>query len=149
MNPNPAADEDAGGYDEFVIDAPEEAIVHPSEFVMRVLHLFAVHPNDLNQELSWVTDSASGPVRFYVDCSDTFAWATSDSEPLTPDNIGVFEQVLADLGTQDNCFMFASTLFAARVRGMRPMRLAYPKDSPEVCALFDACGPERDRKTEG
>ena len=55
----------------------------------------------------------------------------------------VNEQALADLGSQHNRSIWASTLFAARVRGMRPMRLAYPKDSPEVAALFERIGARR------
>jgi|SRR5690349_21361769 len=56
------------------------------------------------------------------------------------------------------------TLFCARIRGMRPQQPCYPRgmvwkgnkkeynkdyDLPEICALYDACGPERDPKDEG
>ena len=127
------------------------------DFVMRVLTLFAMFPDDLGtDDLMWRVDGEYAPITFLVNCSDTFAWATADCERLTPDNIDVLEAALTDLKDAALPTFYAGTLFAARVRGMRPMRLAYPIrksingiDGAGLAALYDACGPERDPRTFG
>ena len=123
------------------------------DFFLRVFRVFS-ETNCGNEMLWWRTDTTYAPVTFMVNCSDTFFWATADNEHLTPENIGVLEQAVADCNAVPSEYkhlarIYASTLFCARVRGMRPMRLAYPKDRPEIWPLYDACGPERTSESEG
>jgi hypothetical protein len=121
----------------------------PYDFVMRVLIAFAMSPHDLCEELSWRVDGQYAPITFLVNCSDTFAWATADCEPLTPETIDVFEQVVADIraavpdDAQRAVYVYAAMLYAARQRGMRPMREAYPREYVKLAELLDACGPAR------
>lgn len=97
-------------------------------------------------------------IRFAAMCSDTFAWGTADAERIEPEDVPLLRQCLVDLRTADprlgECDL--PELFAARKRGMRPMRLyLYPKHErtdagwPAVRELFLAAGPERDPATEG
>ena len=124
----------------------QQYIVAP--FVFRVLRLFS--ENHKCDDLSWRMDGEYAPIRFYINCGDLFYWATADAEDLTPDNITIMEQAIEDCkklvlwGT-----IYADSLFAARVRKMRPQKPAYPKNHPELWPLYDACGPERTKQDEG
>lgn len=95
------------------------------------------------------------PIRFYAKCSDTFWWATADAEVITPEDVPVLRQCLDDLRLHDEPYLLGE-LFAARKRGMRPMRLwlgIHPASSDrkpwKSLDLFLACGPERNSKDEG
>ncbi len=120
-----------------------------AEFILKVLDLFSRY--DSQDSVSWRTDGEFAPVTFFVNCSDLFWWATADAEDITPENFGVLEQAFIDCQAADKVVgtVYAPSLFAARVRKLRPQRAAYPKDEPFMWPLFDACGPERDRKDEG
>lgn len=111
---------------------------------------------DTFQSLMWRRTDVGH--RFSAMCSDTFAWGTADAEIIEPEDVPLLEQCLADLKQADpqlgECDL--PELFAARKRGMRPMRLfLYPKHGPHsdkwpaVRELFLAAGPERDPATEG
>lgn len=110
-------------------------------FVQRVLDMFQDSPDDL----WWARDgksTKSGRMRFYVKCNDTFYYACTDFEEITPDNIDLLEQTFAEcvaLGNHADCY--APTLFVARVRKMKPLPevLAYQSCQPLV-ALFNAVG---------
>ena len=124
-----------------------------NEFFLRVFRIFS-ETNCGNEGLWWRTDDTYAPVTFLVNCSDTFFWGTADCVPLTPENIDIMEQAVADckaVPSEDKHLArkYAETLFCARIRGMRPMRLAYPSQCPEILPLFDACGPERTVESEG
>lgn len=128
-----------------------EAEVEQARFILRVMTAFAMFPNDNTDDLMWRVDEQYAPITFLVQCSDEFSWATADCEPLTPENIGAFEQCVEDVRTA--CaesgrswppIWYAGHLFAARMRGMRPQGAAYPKDEPRLWPLFDACGPTRE-----
>lgn len=97
-----------------------------------------------------------GKVKLLATCNDTFYWATSDGEEITTENVGVLEQALRDLkaaqasaATDISAEIYVGELFAARVRCMRPQHPWYKDRAPELAALFNACGPERDRASEG
>jgi hypothetical protein len=113
-------------------------------FVMRVLNVFAMWPNDCNDSLMWRTDGEYAPITFMVNCSDEFDWATADAEVITPDDIGDLEQAFTDVrdATDGDLMYEAPLLYAARRRKQRPQGAAYPK-YPKLAGLFDACGPER------
>lgn len=116
-------------------------------FVMRVLEIFAMFPYDTTEQLTWRCDDEYGPITFLVNCSDTFTYACADCEPLTPETLPVLESAIRDLEALDvdivYAMMFLGMLYAARVRGVRPMGQAYPGNE-QLWALFDACGPERE-----
>jgi hypothetical protein len=96
-------------------------------------------------DLCWRTDGEYAPVTFFFNCNDLFYWACADCEDLTPENIDVWEQAIADCKAANETYgtIWADSLFCCRVRGERPQNCCYPKDHPELWPLFDACGPER------
>ncbi len=109
--------------------------------IIRILD--AVRRADLCEDLSW--NIHTGQAKFFLQCSDLFWWGTADFEPLTTDSLPAFERAAADLrATGVRCAeVWASELYAARQRGMRPQGAAYPIE-PDLWPLFDACGPERE-----
>lgn len=109
-------------------------------FVLRVLDV--VGSADMHDSLYWRTDGEFAPVAFFVNCSDLFAWACADAEPVTPDTLAELEQAFADVQAVDGSAIWGPSLYAARRRKLRPMRKAYPPNEA-LRALFDACGPER------
>lgn len=131
-------------------DAPHDAALVAMQdhnarmaFVMRVLTLFAMFPNDCSESLLWRCDGGYAPITFMVNCSDEFAWACADAEPITPADIDALEQAFTDVRAVDPDALYqAPMLFVARKRGMRPQGAAYPTDA-RLHPLFDACGPER------
>lgn len=110
------------------------------DFVLRVLH--ATARDDNHDDLWWRTDGGHAPITFFVKCSDVFASAYADLEPLTPDTIDEFEQAAADVREACGDATYAGDLYCARRRQTRPQGAAYPSD-PRLWPLFDACGPER------
>lgn len=134
---------------------------------------------NLWESIWWRTDEAYAPVTFMVNCNDLFYWACSDTEKITAENLPQLLQAIVDVrasigvppadytpyphnGNDEDrdkwnqgfspwfdAGMWAAKLFCARLRKMRPQQ-PYYKDMPEpIKALFDACGPVRDRKDEG
>jgi hypothetical protein len=113
------------------------------DFIMRVLRTFAMCPNDLCDSVWWRVDNEYAPITFFVNCNDLFWWATSDAEKITPENISVLEQSIAECGEHA---LEGVELFCCRVRKMRPQGCCYKKIPRELWPLFDAAGPERDQK---
>lgn len=116
-----------------------------TEFILKVLRIFNGFDGPSCDAIWWRTDGEYAPVTFLVNCNDEFWWASADCERLTPENLPILERAIADckaavprLGK-----IWASTLFVARVRGMRPQGAAYPSERA-LWPLFDACGPERE-----
>lgn len=117
----------------------------------------------------WRTDNEYAPVTFFVNCNDLFYWACADCEQLTPENLPKLLDACVDCRKAMGCESYGSgidinwtkferfydaaswapLLLVARVRGMRPQRPYYKSIPEDLHALFDACGPERDRKDEG
>jgi hypothetical protein len=112
-------------------------------FVMRVLRVFALFPNDIGSDaVMWRMDGKYAPITFFVVCSDEFHRSTADAEQITPENIAILEQAVEDARRADDevGVVYAPLLFCARVRKCRPLRTAYP-DAPELVDMLDACGP--------
>ena len=95
-------------------------------------------------------------------CNDVFYWGTADVEDIEANDIPMLEACADDLKAIGFIAKsYVPELFCARKRGMRPQAPwgrtyaanpgRYEGDNldPRVRALFDACGPERDRKDEG
>jgi hypothetical protein len=115
----------------------------------------------------WRTDGGNAPLTFIANCNDVFWWATADGEKITPENISILEKCADDLllvQKQAKPYVSGQTepmdedqlapghlssLFAARVRKMRPQRPYFRYCGEQLKKLFEACGPERDPKDEG
>jgi len=114
--------------------------------------LFLTRKHDIEDDLRWLVEE-NGDIKFYVICSDTFAWGCADAEDITPENLPVFEQVCNECEALDAngaddidhkfAILYAAQLFAARVRGMRPQGACYKSYPKRMWHLFNACGPER------
>ena len=116
------------------------------EFLTRVLEIFSVSHADAYGDLFWRVEN--GTVYLSANVSDIFLWGCADAEPITLGTLRHLEKAYADLkavGAEE----FTAPLYAARMRRLRPQGVAYPSDTHEswrkVSALFDACGPERER----
>lgn len=83
---------------------------------------------------------------FYVNCNDTFEWACSEGEEVTPENIQILEEAMKDCDAvlSHGGYIYGTMLFAARVRKCRPQNAVYPQSQPGVCVLLDQAGPERE-----
>lgn len=126
------------------------------ETLIRVLAVW--ESCDISDGLTWRVHEQD--VKVFALCNDLFWWATADLEEITEDDLPLLERCAADLRSVDAEY-FLGELFASRQRGMRPQfpwGRTYIRDAqkyegdtlaPAVRALFDATGPERDRKDEG
>jgi hypothetical protein len=116
-------------------------------FTRRVLKVFG--DAHAHEDLLWTVDDY-GRVYFTVNVSDDFEWGCADGENIPPRNLHILERAYADLKALEtgsgvrptSRTTYLAMLYAARVRGVRPQRAAYP-DLPDLGALLDACGPER------
>ena len=105
------------------VTKPEPKVIG---FFERVIRAFPEHVDQ--ESMFWTI--RDGVIQIWVDCSDTFAWGCADTEELTPDNIGDYEEAVKfvkglttpddpnPLGHDEFC---ASTLFCARIRKQTPM----------------------------
>lgn len=118
---------------------------------------------DFAEEIWWRTDTIYSPVTFFMQCNDLFYWACSDAEVLTPENIDRLDIAIKDVKVamdmdydrlpKDREFdldkwttdipKYASILFCARERKMRPQLPYYEYIPKELHELFNACGPGR------
>ena len=105
------------------------------QYKINLLKLVAA--NDLHSDLIWNDD-----LDFYVLCNDLFFWGCADAEDIeSQEDVDLFEKAIKDVGAFD---VWASYLFCARKRKMRPQGAAYPNTAQSLWPLFDACGPERE-----
>lgn len=127
------------------------------EFLLRFFKLsdaFGISHDDF----WWRTDAPDyAPVTIMANCNDLFYWACADCEEVTPENIHILEQCLKEWTVFREAWRadkgktvpyvgshIAVELFAARVRKMRPQGACYSSFPPEIAALFDAAGPDRE-----
>lgn len=108
--------------------------------------LSLLHRYDSGESLLWYpTDHG---IHLSLDCSDTFAWATADSEPIeTLEDVALLQSACQDA---DKYGTYVETLYAARRRHMRPMPLFIEKlrepnipDLNRVADILEECGPVR------
>ncbi len=109
-------------------------------FIHRLLQVTA--DADLCGEIRWTV--RENRVQFWVNCGDVFEWGTADCEEITPANLSLLEQSVADarLACRSGT-IWADSLFCARVRQQRPQDACYKSYPKELWPLFDACGPQR------
>lgn len=110
------------------------------EFMVRVLRATQF---DCCDDLWWRGEGdLSGPLAFFIKCSDTFAYACADLEKLTPENVGDLEQAYVDCrAISRDSEMWGGALFVARARRQVPIGqfMKLLDDEPAVAALFTAC----------
>jgi hypothetical protein len=144
-------------------------------YVHDVLTFFSKHDLTSDELLNWYVKDDK--VVFFMTCSDTFMWGTADGEDIEDGDLELIEQCIEDLDKADQYSYcdYLGTYFAARKRGMRPMRLwlarlltgnyrnpdprtpeeiatwnaEYAESHARIHALYLATGPERDPRTEG
>ncbi|MEO6131889.1 MAG: hypothetical protein ABIQ02_08565 [Saprospiraceae bacterium] len=135
----------------------DKALLAPNlDFILEVLYIF--QRCDSHEELYWKVERPN--FKFFAICNDVFYWGTADLEEILPEDVELLRECWYDLKKIGEAYMLA-TLFSARKRKMRPqypMGRIYDRENkcytgdmwkPELRALFDACGPERDSKDEG
>lgn len=105
------------------------------EFVLKVLKLFS--DNDCCDDVWWRCDEEYAPVTFIVNCNDTFDYACSDAETVTPENFAILEQSFADCDRLCGNPIWASTLFCARLRKLEIIADLYRTVPAPIRPLFD------------
>lgn len=120
------------------------AINKKQQLVFDVLKL--LDENDAcSNDIWWRTDGEYAPCTFIVNCNDVFAWASSDSEDITKDNIDILKQSFIDCeAALEHGKHYGPLLFCARSRKKRLQGAAYDHIDEKLWPLFDACGPERE-----
>ena len=120
---------------------------------LNLLRFMSADESDLGCEDIFLRTRGDG-VRWIVNCSDTFYWATADGEEISgQDDVDLLHRCYDDLkAAGDYHEVHAFTLWCSRKRRMRPMRLWYKevlKGHEAAIAVFDSAGPERDPASEG
>lgn len=106
-----------------------------------LLRLFAC---DDTEELWWRgrDGDTTGPLEFYVNVNDVFAWGCADVERIElPSDLQGLAQAKQDALPEAYGW---PTLWAARKRGQRPQGAVYKHLPESIWPLLDACGPERE-----
>lgn len=96
-------------------------------------------------EVHWYVKDGE-PVPWFI-CNDMFWWGCADAEDITEADLPLLRQTRDDLiAAGDGHLDELASLYCARKRGMRPQGAWYRVAAltPQVQALFDACGPERE-----
>lgn len=107
-------------------------------FEYELLRLLARH--DVRDDLFWNILGSDNSIKFFINCSDVFWWATADLVEVTPENLPILKQAYEDAGD-----IYGGDLFAARVRNMQPQDPYLDRISDEkIKAHFLACGPKRE-----
>jgi hypothetical protein len=112
-------------------------------FLYQVLDLVA--KAEMYDEVFWHATGGFKAPTILVNCSDFFAWACADAQPITQENIDHLRAAIDECEAvpEFEGVGWIGLLFCAKARGMRPQGCAYPKHHA-VAALFDACGPKRE-----
>jgi hypothetical protein len=86
-----------------------------------------------------------GSIQIMVNANDLFFWACSDAEKITVENIEELVKSKADCeaAKQYTGHSWGESLFACRMRNMRPQHPQYKNIPDELKPLFDAAGPYR------
>lgn len=107
------------------------------QYKINLLRLAAKH--DFIYDVAWNED-----LEFNINCNDVFTHA-SDAEDITSqEDVDAIEQAakeLLEIHSLANCW--ATLLFIARKRQMRPLGSWYHGLDNKIVDLFKACGPER------
>ena|SRR6266542_3781983 len=113
-----------------------------SELIYRIMQALAGPPGADDDVMSAASDELflwrndDGTVKIMANLNDTFYYACADCEPITADNLPLFEQSVRDTVRLDE-YEHYGLLFAVRVRKRLPLRPVYEAQSPELRALMD------------
>lgn len=112
-------------------------------FLADVFEVIAEH--DLREDVLYQV-TPDRKVSIYFLCNDLFWWGCADAEEITPENLPVLRQCVANLKAVDKVLgtVHVAELFCSMVRKERPQGVCYDGFEPEYWPLFDACGPERE-----
>ena len=91
---------------------------------------------DMEGEIWWNTD-----LEVFVKCSDLFYWGASDCEPLTVEDLPLFESSIVACEPIPN---WGDALYCCRKRKERPQGIQYQIIDRELWPLFDECGPKKE-----
>ena len=108
------------------------------QYKINLLKLAATH--DFIYDITWNEDLV-----FSITCNDIFCYAADSEDITSQEDVDMIEQAAKDLLEIDplaNCW--ATVLFIARKRKMRPLTTWHHMFDKRMIALFDACGPERE-----
>ena len=98
------------------------------QFILEVLQLTAMFPNNLCDELLWRCDGEYAPITFFINCNDMFYWGCADCETITKENLHIFKKAVEDLKECKGASKYdGPSLFCCRVRKMRPLRCLLKK----------------------
>jgi hypothetical protein len=124
-----------------------------SELIYNIMQVLAGPPGADDDVFSGVGDelfiwrNADGTVRLMANLNDTFGYACADAEPITAENLHLFQQSVADVVRLDE-YEHYGLLFAVRVRRRLPLAAVYEARSPALRELMDAAAqppPEGER----
>lgn len=120
---------------------------------LEVLRICAEH--DICEMVWWRTDDEYAPVTFLVNVNDQF-YPAADAEAITPENLDVFKQAVADCaeldrqqpptpedigkGTDGYAISRADVLFVARLRKTRLWKRKHEKYPTRLQPLLLAAG---------
>lgn len=117
---------------------------------IEVLRFLVEH--DMARNMFYGTDD-EGKLWIAENCNDLFYWACADMEEITPETLPILKQAIADCDAayldhegkhkEGHGSIYAGTLYACRIRGMRPQTPCYGSQPPWIRPLLDACGPDR------
>ena len=116
------------------------------DFILDVLRLQNEY-DCYGEPIYWATHEDYAPITFFVLCNDTFYYSSADAERITPEDMSMLRQAIADVeatGAYElrlDAYETGCELWVARKRKMRSLRAAYLKDE-RLRALFDACIPK-------
>lgn len=118
-------------------------MIDQPSFLYEVLDLIALA--EMHDGVWWHRTGGGKAPRILVGCNDFFAWGCADCEEITPANIHLLREAIAECEAvpEYEGVGWIALLFCAKSRGMRPQGCCYPKKSV-LWPLFDACGPKRE-----
>lgn len=125
-----------------------EATAKVLEFAEFMHAIFDIFGFDYCDQIFYRTDAEYAPLYVAVNVSDVFEWGTADGEEITPADIPALRQSKVDAREAGEEFYFGE-LYAARRRKRRPQGAFYNDRHtpipPQLAALFNECGPEREQ----
>lgn len=111
-----------------------------SKLAYKVMALFEM--GETRDTLLWHCED--GRFAMSANVSDVFDWGSADAEDITHETLPILADAFRDLKARNGDTEWLAELYAARIRKMRPQNAVLNDMTPEIRALFEACGPERE-----
>lgn len=120
------------------------------EYVRFVLELLALTDRmGCHEELLWHRNRdhktvGDEPIKFMMDCSDTFDWGSADGEPINIERMPLFRQAVEDVsqaigGRDAEQGWYVTVVYCGRIKGRKPIHQYYRKECQHLWPLFDSC----------